>query len=120
MHVREIVADTFAFQFLWEEIVESLSDDSFGASASKDVEVALKAAGFISALEFVQLYFWLSASMPATRATFVLAPKKYPPQAFRMQAVESTALEHAGRVLPSGLGPMLLEQAIGEKSNNLQ
>jgi hypothetical protein len=118
IHVREIVADTYAFQFFLQELIEILTDDDAPINSQKDVAIAVKSASFVTALYTIQLYFWLSAAMPSARASFALKSKEYPPHAFRMQAIESTALEHANRILPSPLAQNSLAQAM-EKTQTL-
>lgn len=112
VHVREIVADTYAFQFLWDELVKEISSFDFDTGSDPEGDIGLRAVGFITALEIVQLYFWLSALKPTGNTGFALASERYPPQAFRMQAIEATALEHAGRKIPVVVARLLLQQAM--------
>lgn len=112
LHVREISADTFAFQVLWDESAYDITDLDSDAEDSLDVTIALRSASFMLTLEIVQLYFWLSVVSASGNTSFALAPGKYPPQAFRLQAVEATALEHAGRKIPPFLARMLLQQSM--------
>jgi len=114
VHLREIIADTYAFQFFLQELIEILAEDDAHTNSQKDVAIALKSASFVTALYTIQLYFWLSAAIPSARASFALNSKKYPPHAFRMQAIESTALEHINRILPSALANKSLAQAMGK------
>jgi hypothetical protein len=112
VHVREVVADTYAFQFFVQGLIENLTEDDVQANNREDVAGAVKTASFIVALNVVQLYFWLSDAIPSAEADFALNSKKYPPHAFRMQAIESTALEHASRILPAALVRPSLAQAM--------
>jgi hypothetical protein len=57
VYVREIVADTYAFQFLRDELLKEISSVDFEIGSDPEGEIGLRAVGFITALEIVQLYF---------------------------------------------------------------
>lgn len=111
-HIREVVADTYAFQFFLHGLIEGLTEPDSQTDDSDDAANAIKIASVIVALNFVQLYFWLSDAMPSTRTEFVLDGEKYPPHAFRMQVIESALLEHGNRILPVARIQASLEQAM--------
>lgn len=112
IHVREIIADTYAFQFLLQEIFEKLTEGDDLINNRRDVAAAMKSESFAIALHTIQLYFWLSAAISRAGAHFAVNAMEYPPHAFRMQAIESTALEHANLILPSALANKSLARAM--------
>jgi hypothetical protein len=112
VHVREIVADTYAFQFFLQGMIESLTEDEDHADNSEDLESTVELESTILALNIVQLYFWLSDSIPSTRTGFVLDLEKYPPHAFRMQAIESTLMEHGTHIVNAALVKKSLAQSM--------
>lgn len=85
-HAREVVADSHAFQFILEELTED----------PKDVEGAniqdLQKIAFDKALTTVSIFFWgMSVVRPMNEES---QQNLYPTHAFRLQAIESAALEH--------------------------
>lgn len=88
-HAREIIADTYAFQFLFEDCKEHM----FSKSIYPDVdEGGLLVVNYIYCIYIVASFFW---------AMSIIRPMKnneqndcYPSHAFRLTAIETASLEH--------------------------
>jgi len=111
-HTREIIADTYAFQFMLVELRESLFPKS--EYAGRD-EGALRALHFGVCIYMVASLFWaLSFQRPMRNDT---QEDDYPSHLFRLQSIEATSLEHqlAGGNKETYLGMTLGIQNYTEK-----
>ncbi|MFP9494510.1 hypothetical protein [Pectobacterium brasiliense] len=88
-HAREIIADTYAFQFMLQELKECF----FPVSEYKGADVgALSAANFAICIYAVASFFWaLSFQRPMRNDT---QKDHYPSHAFRLSSIEAASLEH--------------------------
>lgn len=88
-HTREVIADTFAFQFMLVELRECLLPES--EYAGRD-EGALRVLNFGMCIYMVASLFWaLSFQRPMRDDT---QEDDYPSHLFRLQSIEATSLEH--------------------------
>lgn len=88
-HAREVIADTYAFQFMLTELKECFFPDSEykGADAG-----ALSVANFSICIYAVASFFWaLSFQRPMRNDT---QKDRYPSHAFRLSSIEAASLEH--------------------------
>ncbi|MHA7685092.1 hypothetical protein [Cupriavidus sp. PET2-C1] len=106
-HAREIVADTYAFQFLVQELSSRLDDTHIpGDQPFLALSEHVRVAGATMALATINLYFWAMAiAIPSKPMS---EEDSYPSHAFRLQSIESTWLEHGYRMVPqSRVAPVL-------------
>lgn len=89
-HAREIIADTYAFQFLLEEMYAAL----YFSDEDKGKESAIAVASACSALSVTHLYFWASATLANQASIADMGKQCYPSHVFRIHAIEATFLEH--------------------------
>lgn len=88
-HTREIIADTYAFQFMLVELRECLLPES--EYAGRD-EGGLRVINFGMCIYMVASLFWaLSFQRPMRNDT---QDDDYPSHLFRLQSIEATSLEH--------------------------
>ncbi|MBM6447537.1 hypothetical protein JQF37_28500 [Pseudomonas sp. MIL9] len=107
-HTREVIADTYAFQFMLVELRECLLPES--EYADRD-EGALRALNFGMCIYMVASLFWaLSFQRPMRNDT---QEDDYPSHLFRLQSIEATSLEHQ---LCGGNQQMYLGMQIGIKN----
>lgn len=88
-HAREIIADTYAFQFMLTELKKCFFPDSEydGVDAG-----ALSATNFAICIYVVASFFWaLSFQRPMRNDTQC---EHYPSHAFRLVSIEAACLEH--------------------------
>lgn len=88
-HAREIIADTYAFQFMLSELKECFFPDS----EYKGVDAcALSATNYAVCIYVVASFFWaLSFQRPMNNDT---QNDHYPSHAFRLASIEAASLEH--------------------------
>ena len=88
-HTREVIADTFAFQFMLVELREFLLPES--EYTGRD-EGALRVLNFGTCIYMVASLFWaLSFQRPMRDDT---QEDDYPSHLFRLQSIEAASLEH--------------------------
>ncbi|MEE4920003.1 hypothetical protein V2K23_11395 [Pseudomonas alliivorans] len=88
-HTREIIADTYAFQFMLVELRESLLPESEYIGYD---EGALRSVHFGVCIYMVASLFWaFSFQRPMRNDT---QEDDYPSHLFRLQSIEATSLEH--------------------------
>ncbi|CDG22536.1 hypothetical protein KKI90_01415 [Xenorhabdus bovienii] len=91
-HVREIVADTFAFQFMVNERKYDFFPELRLPAIDSDSRSAMEVTNFAYCLYAVAAYFWaLHYRSPMTNDSQV---NSYPSHAFRLVSIEATSLEH--------------------------
>lgn len=88
-HAREVIADTYAFQFLMDELKEKcFGDETY--HPQKHIEITQ--ACFTFALISVSAVFWgFSIVIPMDESQ---QENLYPGHAFRLRTIQSAALEH--------------------------
>ncbi len=89
-HAREVIADTYAFQFLMDELKQKLFPDEGLYHRERHIEIT--AACFTFALISASAVFWgFSVVIPMDESH---QENGYPGHAFRLRAIQSAALEH--------------------------
>ncbi|MGP0152632.1 hypothetical protein [Pantoea ananatis] len=103
-HVREIVADTFAFQFMVEEFQYVLFPELRLPDIDSASRSTCEVTNFVTCLYCVAAYFWaIHYRKPMTNDSQL---NDYPSHAFRLVSIESASLEH-------GLGAGLHDRGEG-------
>ncbi len=89
-HAREVIADTYAMQFLMDELKKRLFADETHYDPHK--HIAITQACFTFALIAASATLWgFSVAIPMDESH---QENSYPGHAFRLRAIQSTALEH--------------------------
>lgn len=105
-HAREIVADTFAFQFMIDEFKYVFFPELRLPSIDSALRSAMEVANFVTCLYGVAAYFWaLHYRKPMANDSQL---NDYPSHAFRLVSIEAASLEH-------GLGAGLHDRAEGQR-----
>ncbi|WP_213159149.1 hypothetical protein [Pseudomonas aeruginosa] len=107
-HAREIIADTYAFQFLMDELKEKLFPDEL--YYQRERHIVITEACFIFALISVSAVFWgFSVVIPMDESH---QENGYPGHAFRLRAIQSAALEHGINGLQPEVAYRIVSMAI--------
>lgn len=114
-HAREVVADTYGFQFLMEEIAKNKNDE-VPFFAQEHLEFIEKT--FADAILTASSFFW-GASMVARDMDENHQENRYPTHAFRLQTIEATALEHGICGLPIQTATEILKRSMNQTAEML-
>jgi len=107
-HAREVIADTYAMQFLMDELKQRQFADETHYHPQR--HIAITYACFTFALISVSATFWgFSVAIPMDESH---QENFYPGHAFRLRAIQSTALEHGINGLEPSLAHFLVSEAM--------
>jgi hypothetical protein len=117
IHAREIIADTYGFQFLIEEILLERHETLCSHLVPFNTEtLQLWTEGSVAAFVTVNLYFW---AMGATsKSNKMSEDNSYPSHVFRLQSIETTWMEHSLKIIPSPLVKHILTKCIQQAAES--
>lgn len=107
-HAREVIADTYALQFLMDELKQKFFADETHYHPQKHIEITQ--ACFTFALISASAIFWgfsVAISMDESHQE-----NFYPGHAFRLRTIQSTALEHGINGIEPSVAHYLVSKAM--------